>query len=761
MTHTILSLQQDVYVATHDPIVVEDIHESIISPAVLNRFLSSAQGGTVGMAATYRSDCSLSSLAFATLTCGLVVHFSAPEKPNRRKNKKKGRERQSPIFPGRASLQDHILCNPSIQLYGYMMDRISVSLFLDLSLRINAVVDILSVSPKDDRHSLQAIMNALGGDELLQKINVKTLFARRTRKNAPTTKDVALQAWAAYRAATLARMAPKYAALSRIATDTMPDVYLSALAKISRDAEIIESLKPTTVTHDVKEHFTYKDGNLNLESTRFKTRVMRSRNQVIRVKAQVGDRQPTIIGQATVNGRMAQIGVEGPIHSSGTVLSVTTVGVAALTSAEKFKEYIVLEALQGLDTLPEHPFFCNIWVQSPSTSWLPPVQSIQFVYYPGDTLNDSQYLAVQRILSGKDKDRVLLIHGPPGTGKTTVIAASVLSIIKYGSRKRTIWLVAQSNVAVKNIAEKLDKVDFREFKLLVSKDFHFDWHEHLYERLEHCVIRTDQFDKDPVGASGRLLNTRVILCTLGMLSNSRINACIDLVPLQTIIFDEASQIEVGDYLPVLHRFKDSLRKMVFIGDDKQLAPYGQDDVPQLRNRMPVIIGDFISRNVYDHKLKTVHNITSRTACRFLDVKGGQEKKSGVSWMNEREIAAITKLAQLYVNQGKQYKIITPYDAQRNAIERQLKSEELPWEDSIGNEEDHIIVSLVRSRGVGFLKNVRRTNVMLTRCKKSMIICTTYDFVTTGDAADTLVGKLATAMGPTAWLTLSTRAIERG
>jgi len=77
MAYTILSLQAEYYEATHDPIVVDDIHESIISPAVLNRFLSSAQGGTVGIAATYRPDCSLSCLAFATLTCALVVHFSA------------------------------------------------------------------------------------------------------------------------------------------------------------------------------------------------------------------------------------------------------------------------------------------------------------------------------------------------------------------------------------------------------------------------------------------------------------------------------------------------------------------------------------------------------------------------------------------------------------------------------------------------------------------------------------------------------------
>ena len=42
-----------------------------------------------------------------------------------------------------------------------------------------------------------------------------------------------------------------------------------------------------------------------------------------------------------------------------------------------------------------------------------------------------------------------------------------------------IWLVAQSNVAVKNIAEKLASTGFEPWKLLVSKDFHFDWYAFL------------------------------------------------------------------------------------------------------------------------------------------------------------------------------------------------------------------------------------------------------------------------------------------
>lgn len=40
----------------------------------------------------------------------------------------------------------------------------------------------------------------------------------------------------------------------------------------------------------------------------------------------------------------------------------------------------------------------------------------------------------------------------------------------------TIWIVAQSNVAVKNVAEKLEAVGIEEYKLIVSKEFHFEWY---------------------------------------------------------------------------------------------------------------------------------------------------------------------------------------------------------------------------------------------------------------------------------------------
>jgi Cdc6-like AAA superfamily ATPase len=105
-------------------------------------------------------------------------------------------------------------------------------------------------------------------------------------------------------------------------------------------------------------------------------------------------------------------------------------------------------------------------------------------------LNISQRKAVEKCLSNKEEDRHVVIvvsstpsfsplshdgyQGPPGTGKTTVIAAAVHSKIAEHS-SNTVWVIAQSNVAVKNVAEKLVDSGFLDFKLLVSKDFHYDW----------------------------------------------------------------------------------------------------------------------------------------------------------------------------------------------------------------------------------------------------------------------------------------------
>ncbi|KIM67497.1 hypothetical protein SCLCIDRAFT_1106126 [Scleroderma citrinum Foug A] len=260
-----------------------------------------------------------------------------------------------------------------------------------------------------------------------------------------------------------------------------------------------------------------------------------------------------------------------------------------------------------------------------------------------------------------------------------------------------------------------------------------------------------------------------------MLSSPFITPYTRIAPVHTIIFDEASQIEVGDYIPAIRHFSSTLRKMVFIGDNKQLAPYGQEEVGGLQSifefdhllekaifldtqyRLPCVVGDFISENVYQGQLTSFHDITDRKACRFIDVEGGNEAKQGHSWVNCGEAGIVCRLARLYQDQNKPYRIITPYDAQRTTIEIGLKQADLHWENKVfnvdsfqGNEGDHIIVSLVRSQNIGFLQNDRRINVMLTRCKKSMIICTSRAFMASPQVSGTLIGRLAASLGPDAW-----------
>jgi len=77
------------------------------------------------------------------------------------------------------------------------------------------------------------------------------------------------------------------------------------------------------------------------------------------------------------------------------------------------------------------------------------------------------------MLKKSDDGRLIIIQGPPGTGKTTVIASFVQTAISGGLSG--IWLIAQSNVAVKNIAEKLADFGLTNWKLLVSKEFIEDW----------------------------------------------------------------------------------------------------------------------------------------------------------------------------------------------------------------------------------------------------------------------------------------------
>ena len=145
-------------------------------------------------------------------------------------------------------------------------------------------------------------------------------------------------------------------------------------------------------------------------------------------------------------------------------------------------------------------------------------------------------------------------------------------------------------------------------------------------------------------------------------------------------------------------------------------------------------------------------------------------------ITERQI--IVKMTEFLQEDGENFKIITPYDAQRTALENDLKAAGLQWKDKcfnvdsfqgkhiylspligvltciLGNEEDVIIISVVRTHGLGFLQDLRRTNVMLSRCKKTMYICSSWDFLVGGVGAKSLVGRLAMHCKDESWIPAS-------
>jgi hypothetical protein len=114
--------------------------------------------------------------------------------------------------------------------------------------------------------------------------------------------------------------------------------------------------------------------------------------------------------------------------------------------------------------------------------------------------------------------------------------------------------------------------------------------------------------------------------------------------------------------------------------------------------MPVPLGKFISLHVYDGNLNSQHKSHDMACLSFVDASNGEEEKAGFSWkvsrlnymsclnlneltvptQNAQEIKTIVHLVRSYYRHTN-FCVITPYDAQRAAIEGQLKSENLPWE----------------------------------------------------------------------------------
>lgn len=187
-----------------------------------------------------------------------------------------------------------------------------------------------------------------------------------------------------------------------------------------------------------------------------------------------------------------------------------------------------------------------------------------------------------------------------------------------------------------------------------------------------------------------------------------------------------------------------------------------------QGRMPRIIADFISHHFYDDRLSTFTNDAHalpdplfRRALAFVDtsalpLKERQEMERNASenwqetgYVNQIEASLIADIAALYEYEGMEWVVIVPYRAQATTIIQQLQhrletidfklADRVSTVDSFqGGEKNKVIYGFTRSNtwgGIGFLKELRRLNVAMTRAKQQLVLVGDISTLTHAKDAD--------------------------
>ncbi|EON77598.1 dna-binding protein smubp-2 [Lunatimonas lonarensis] len=429
--------------------------------------------------------------------------------------------------------------------------------------------------------------------------------------------------------------------------------------------------------------------------------------------------------------------------------------------------------------------------------------------YPSD-LNEGQLEAIRLVVQARD---VAVIHGPPGTGKTTTLVAAVKEVLK---RHVQVLVCAPSNAAVDLLVEKLSttgietvrighpaRVDdqiidqtmdakvgqhpaYRDLKRLKKSHADLKRQAGKYKRNYGVRERSQKqqlFDEarrvwDEIGLLedyirfGVLQQARVIATTLTGASSAVLKG----MHFPVVFIDEAAQgLEPATWIPVL--VSD---KVVMAGDHCQLPPtiksseaakrglretlfekviLRQPKVSQMlwmQYRMPEVIMGFSSRYFYEDRLLAApntafHRLGEEPILTFIDTAGSGytefTDKETLSTRNNEEARFILQLltdlvkrlgTKVFVQEGRDIGLISPYRAQVEYLKelvagddaflvlRSLQSQlTIDTIDGFqGQERDLVLISLVRSNAggeIGFLSDVRRMNVALTRAKRQLIV----------------------------------------
>lgn len=417
-------------------------------------------------------------------------------------------------------------------------------------------------------------------------------------------------------------------------------------------------------------------------------------------------------------------------------------------------------------------------------------------------LNASQEAAVRKVLSARE---VAVVHGPPGTGKTTTLIEAIGETLR---REAQVLVCAQSNAAVDWISEQLMARGIPVLRIgnpmrvgdaLLSATYerryeaHPDYAELWSIRKELRLLlglsrkslsaserhsRENRIDKLR-GRANELeirireelfASARVVSCTL-IGTASRV---LERRHFPTLFIDEAAQAyEAACWAAIL-----KADRVIFAGDHKQLPPtikcreaeragLGCTLMEKVARRFPECVQlltvqyrmhedimAFSSRWFYGGRLQAAPEIARRTVLPleyplvWMDTSalGFEEEENDYtqSRLNTAEARLLVGTLCRYVRQAgvgrllearTDFGIISPYKSQVHLLRRLVKASGLlkPLRSFIsidtvdgfqGQERDVIFISMVRGNDegrIGFLNDLRRMNVALTRARMKLVV----------------------------------------
>ncbi len=432
-------------------------------------------------------------------------------------------------------------------------------------------------------------------------------------------------------------------------------------------------------------------------------------------------------------------------------------------------------------------------------------------------LNPTQERAVNEVLWAKD---VAIVHGPPGTGKTTTLVEAINETLM---RESQVLVCAQSNMAVDWISEKLvdrginvlrignpTRVNDKMLGFTYERRFesHADYpqlwairktirelrknrkrgSENYHQKMDRLKSRAAEIE---IRINSELFGeARVIACTLV----GSAHRLLEGMKFGTLFIDEAAQaLEAACWIPMRRA-----SRVILAGDHCQLPPtvksiaalragLGKTLMERIAENKPEVVTllkiqyrmndeimRFSSNWFYKGQVESAPQIKYRGILDYdhpitwIDTSDEEnqftiEENEGLNFKEqfigesfgrinkaEAELTLLT-LAEYFTKIGKQrvlnesidVGIISPYRAQVQYLKRLIKKYEFfkPYRRLIsvntvdgfqGQERDVILISLVRSNGegqIGFLKDLRRMNVAMTRARMKLIILGNKDTMT--------------------------------